>query len=79
MKGHYYMLLSLHFLKHANIKDAQKYTEKSIETLKGLRTYEEIALHNNTVLNNVPLDKIQYKFCTSITFNSNTFYLDSRM
>ena len=79
MKGHYYMLLSLHFLKHANIEDAQKYVEKSIETLRGLRTYEQIAIHNNTVLKNVPLDKIQFKFCTSTAFDSDTFYLDSRM
>lgn len=79
MKGHYYMLLSLHFLKHANIEDAQKYVEKSIETLSGLRTYEQIALHNNNVLKNVPLDKIQFKFCISTAFDSDTFYLDSRM
>ena len=52
MKGHY-MLLSLHFLKHAKIEDAQKYVEKSHRELwSGLRIYEQIALHNNNVLKN---------------------------
>lgn len=79
MKGHYYSLLSLHFIKHKNINEAQKYTEKSIETMKGLKTYEYIALHNDNVLKNVVLNKIQFKFCTSNLLEWNTFYLDPRM
>lgn len=79
MKGHYYILLSLHFLKHKNIMDAKKSIEKSIETLKGLKTIEDIALHNNFVINNEPLSKIQFKFCTSNSLDLNTFYLDPRM
>lgn len=79
MKGHYYMLISLHFLKHANIDNAQKYTEKSVQYLTGLETYEQIAVHNSNVLKKVPIDKIQYKFCKSIKLAENTFYLDPRM
>lgn len=79
MKGHYYILLSLHFLKHKNIMDAKKSIEKSIETLNGLKTIEDIALHNNFVINNKPLGKIQFKFCTSNSLDLNTFYLDPRM
>lgn len=79
MKGHYYWLLSLHFLKHGNIAEAQKYIEKSIQTLKGLKSYEHIVLHNDTVLKTVPLNKIQFKFCTSNLLKSDTFYLDPRM
>lgn len=79
MKGHYYMLLSLHSLKHANIDDAKKNIKKSIENLRGLKAYEKIAVHNYTVLNNVSLDKIQFEFCTSTVYDMNTFYLDPRM
>lgn len=79
MKGHYYMLLALHFLKHEKIADAQKCIAKSIETLKGLKTIEDIALHNNIVIKNVSLNKIQFKFCTSNSLNLDTFYLDPRM
>lgn len=79
MKGHYYILLSLHFLKHKKIADAQRCIEKSIELLKGLKTVEDIALHNNIVVKNVPLNKIQFKFCTSKSLDLDTFYLDPRM
>ncbi|MBD5455810.1 MAG: hypothetical protein HDR23_04955 [Lachnospiraceae bacterium] len=79
MKGHYYLLLSLHFLKHQNIKDAKNNIEKSIKIFKGLKSYEYIVQHNSIVLKNVPLNKIQFKFCTSNTLHSDTFYLDPRM
>ena len=79
MKGHYYMLLALHFLKHVNIEDSKKYIKKSIAALKGLQTYDQIAIHDYIVLKNTPLNKIQVKFCTTKTLSSDTFYLDSRM
>lgn len=79
MKGHYYLLLSLHFLKHENIKDAKKYIIESIKIFNGLKSYEYIVLHNNNVLENIPLEKIQFKFCTSESLDLNTFYLDPRM
>ncbi len=79
MKGHYHMLLSLHFLKHNKITEARKSIEKSIEILKGLKTIEDIAIHNSIVIKNVSLNKIQFKFCTSMSLNCDTFYLDPRM
>lgn len=79
MKGHFYLLLSLHFLKHKNIKEAKKNIEKSIDVLEGLQTYQYIALHNKLVLKNVSLENIQVQFCLSDSLNPNIFYLDPRM
>lgn len=79
MKGHYYLLLSLHFLKHKNLKEVQKNIEESIDALEGLQSYQYIVLHNKSVLKDVPLDNIQVKFCISDLLDPNTFYLDPRM
>ena len=79
MKGHYYLLLSLRSLKHKKIKEAKENIEESIEFFKGLESYERIVLHNHIILKNTPLDKIQFKFCTSNFLSQDTFYLDPRM
>lgn len=79
MKGHYYMLLALHFLKHSDVVNAKKYIQKSIETLEGLKAFEMIPIHNSVVLNNIPFNEIRYKFCTSGSLAFDTFYLDPRM
>lgn len=79
MKGHYYMLMSLHFLKHDNILDAQKYTGKTLETLKGLKEFEKLTSHNDLVLKNTSIAKMKFQFCTSDVLNEDTFYIDSRM
>lgn len=79
MKGHYYMLLALHFLKHRDVVNAKKYIQKSIVTLDGLKAFQIIPIHNNIVLNNIPFEEIRYKYCTSGSLASNTFYLDPRM
>ena len=79
MKGQYYVILSLHFLKHQNIKEAQINIEKASQIFKGLKSYENIVLHNERVLKNVSLPKIQFKFCTSELLRTDTFYLDPRI
>ena len=79
MKGHYYQLISLHFLKHKNTEKALDAIQKSIDMFTALHTYLNISLHNYNVIKNNNINNIKYSFCTSDMLLENVFYLDPRI
>lgn len=79
MKGHYYLLLSLHFLKHNDLQKAQTYIKQSIDIFETLETDRTIVIHNQIVLQANSINQLQYAFYKSGSLQNNTFYLDPRM
>ena len=79
MKGHYYQLLSLHYLKHTNLPKALDAIQKSMNIFSQMDAYLFLSKHNYELLSNTEINKIQYAFCTSYQLNKDTFYLDPRI
>lgn len=78
MRGYYYQLLALHYLKHNSFEMAKKYLIKSRQVFDPLESYVSIIDHNLALLENKNIE-FKYAICTSTIFDYNTFYIDSRM
>ncbi len=79
MKGHYYQLLSLHYLKHINLSEAINAMTQSMKMFSEMNSYLFLSKHNYELLQNIEIDKIQYNFYLSGQLNPNTFYIDPRI
>ncbi len=78
MRGYYYQLLALHYLKHNSLEKAKKYLLKSKLYFQLLPSYISIIDHNLELLENSCI-KINYAICISSKLDEHTFYIDPRM
>lgn len=78
MRGYYYQLLALHYLKHHSFEMAKETLMKSKLYCCSPASYASIVEHNIALLENENI-KLKYAICTSLVFDSNTFYIDPRM
>ncbi|MGN0494642.1 MAG: ATP-binding protein [Lachnospiraceae bacterium] len=78
MRGYYYQLLALHYLKHNSFEMAKGALIKSKLYCYSLDSYVSIIDHNIALLENNNV-KLEYAICTSPVFDCNTFYVDPRM
>lgn len=78
MRGYYFQLLALHYIKHDSFEMAKKYLTKSLDYCCPLASYTSIINHNLSLLEQNKT-KLKYAICISPMLNDNTYYIDPRM
>lgn len=79
MKGFYYQLFALYYLKHQQINESIHSLDTARKLFKENESYLQIIDHNYKLLKNDDISKIKYAFCKSLQFDSQTYYIDPRM